>query len=306
MREKRPFFFVGIPGYCSLEYPGGKCEFECAVGPPIRSFCTPDGTWSPYPTCQGDIRETKDGCDPCPGPFGGPRNRTAERLGGGGGFGAAQPSAPAALPARRNQQNNNNFPRQPAAPATRGRPRPAVIQPARQTGFTSAPKPASFGGRVQQQQQPQRQQFRQQQQQQAPNSIDVQPGFRKVEKSSGNRGFQQQRPNSNRNNNRNNFGSSRNNNNNRNNFGSGSSRGNNNNRNNFGGNSRSTNRNNFSNSSRNSNNNNRNNSLSPAPSVDGRCPGGALDVCIDVCPSFTARIFGACVAGCARRCPSKK
>ena len=30
------------------------------------------------------MRETKDGCDPCPGPFGGPRNRTAEAGGSGG------------------------------------------------------------------------------------------------------------------------------------------------------------------------------------------------------------------------------
>ena len=35
----------------------------------------------------------------------------------------------------------------------------------------------------------------------------------------------------------------------------------------------------------------------------GRCPGESLENCIDVCPSFSARIFGACVAGCARRCP---
>ena len=31
------------------------------------------------------MRETKDGCDPCPGPFGGPRNRTAEAGGSRGG-----------------------------------------------------------------------------------------------------------------------------------------------------------------------------------------------------------------------------
>ena len=52
-------------------------------------------------------------------------------------------------------------------------------------------------------------------------------------------------------------------------------------------------------------------SSSRAPSVNvdndgrniGRCPGDSLENCIDVCPSFSARIFGACVAGCARRCP---
>merc|ERR1712061_799153 len=39
-----------------------------------------DGTWAPYPTCLGDLRETKDGCDGCPGPSGGKRNRTAEAI----------------------------------------------------------------------------------------------------------------------------------------------------------------------------------------------------------------------------------
>ena len=52
-------------------------------------------------------------------------------------------------------------------------------------------------------------------------------------------------------------------------------------------------------------------SRAPQPAVNvnndgrniGRCPGDSLEGCIDVCPSFSARIFGACVAGCARRCP---
>merc|ERR1712227_50406 len=43
-----------------------------------RSECTEDGTWEPYPTCDGDPRETQDGCDPCPGPNGAMRNRTLE------------------------------------------------------------------------------------------------------------------------------------------------------------------------------------------------------------------------------------
>merc|ERR1712226_376283 len=37
-----------------------------------------------------------------------------------------------------------------------------------------------------------------------------------------------------------------------------------------------------------------------------QCPGGELQACIDVCPGFSARVFGACVAGCAKRCPAKK
>jgi hypothetical protein len=39
-----------------------------------------DGTWEPYPTCSGDLRETRDGCDGCPGPAGKSRNRTAEAI----------------------------------------------------------------------------------------------------------------------------------------------------------------------------------------------------------------------------------
>merc|ERR1719278_911945 len=78
-----PGFCPGIPGYCSDDRSGGVCEFDCLIGPDIRSFCTPDGTWEPYPTCDGDIRDTRDGCDGCPGEFGGPRNRTAEAASGG-------------------------------------------------------------------------------------------------------------------------------------------------------------------------------------------------------------------------------
>merc|ERR1712045_612418 len=81
--EQIPGFCPGIPGYCSDDRSGGVCEFDCLIGPDIRSFCTPDGTWEPYPTCDGDIRDTRDGCDGCPGPFGGARNRTAEASGGG-------------------------------------------------------------------------------------------------------------------------------------------------------------------------------------------------------------------------------
>ena len=33
------------------------------------------------------------------------------------------------------------------------------------------------------------------------------------------------------------------------------------------------------------------------------CPGGSLDVCVSVCPGITARVYVACVQGCADRCP---
>eukprot|EP00090_Calanus_glacialis_P022675 TRINITY_DN34963_c0_g1_i1.p1 TRINITY_DN34963_c0_g1~~TRINITY_DN34963_c0_g1_i1.p1 ORF type:complete len:316 (-),score=83.26 TRINITY_DN34963_c0_g1_i1:167-1081(-) len=88
--EQVPGTCPGVPGYCSLDLPGGLCTFECISGPHVRSSCKPDGTWDPYPTCEGDVRETKDGCDPCPGPFGGPRNRTAEAGGSRGGVGGAK------------------------------------------------------------------------------------------------------------------------------------------------------------------------------------------------------------------------
>jgi len=77
VQEQTTGICPGIPGYCSLDWPGALCEFQCPVGPSIRSSCTPDGTWEPYPTCQGDPRETQDGCNPCPGPVQGPRDRTA-------------------------------------------------------------------------------------------------------------------------------------------------------------------------------------------------------------------------------------
>merc|ERR1712064_147005 len=83
LEEQETKLCPGIPGYCSDSRIGTLCEFDCLIGADIRSVCTPDGTWDPYPTCQGDIRETRDGCDGCPGPFGGPRNR--EKDGGNSG-----------------------------------------------------------------------------------------------------------------------------------------------------------------------------------------------------------------------------
>lgn len=107
---------------------GGVCEFDCLIGPDIRSFCTKDGTWEPYPTCQGDIRETRDGCKECPGPFGGPRNRTAEAGNGGRqGKGISDHFWPFLI-------NFKAGPRQPAAPVGRpnqGRPSSQAARPNR-------------------------------------------------------------------------------------------------------------------------------------------------------------------------------
>merc|ERR1712227_670692 len=113
IEEQVPGVCPGIPGYCSLDTPGGLCTFECPNGPAIRSTCTPDGTWEPYPTCQGDPRETQDGCNPCPGPLGAFRNRTAEASGGNsrqqpsraGGNSRQQPSRAGGA----NGRNNNRI-----------------------------------------------------------------------------------------------------------------------------------------------------------------------------------------------------
>ena len=75
-----PGLCPGISGYCSESYSGQRCNFACSIGPAINSVCSQDGTWTPYPTCMGDIRETQDGCVSCPGPNGRPRNRTAEAI----------------------------------------------------------------------------------------------------------------------------------------------------------------------------------------------------------------------------------
>lgn len=79
-----PGLCPGISGYCSEGYLNQRCTFDCPVGRDIDSVCTQDGTWEPYPTCAGDLREVQDGCNPCPGPFGGDRNRTAEAILGTG------------------------------------------------------------------------------------------------------------------------------------------------------------------------------------------------------------------------------
>ena len=33
------------------------------------------------------------------------------------------------------------------------------------------------------------------------------------------------------------------------------------------------------------------------------CPGDSIEACVEVCPGTTARVYGACVNGCANRCP---
>merc|ERR1712106_474971 len=36
-----------------------------------------------------------------------------------------------------------------------------------------------------------------------------------------------------------------------------------------------------------------------------QCPGGSIDDCVEVCPGITARVYRACVQGCADRCPEE-
>jgi len=78
--EQIPGLCPGIGGYCSDGFLHHRCNFRCETGKLIDSKCTQDGTWQPYPTCPGDFRETSDGCNPCPGPAGGSRNRTLEGI----------------------------------------------------------------------------------------------------------------------------------------------------------------------------------------------------------------------------------
>merc|ERR1712227_183927 len=78
--EQIPGTCPSIPGYCAQGFLNTRCKFDCTTGPDIDSLCSVDGTWDPYPTCLGDLRETRDGCDGCPGPVGGKRNRTAEAI----------------------------------------------------------------------------------------------------------------------------------------------------------------------------------------------------------------------------------
>ena len=43
--------------------------------------------------------------------------------------------------------------------------------------------------------------------------------------------------------------------------------------------------------------------------ADGRpkqCPGGSIEECVSVCPGYSTRVYGACVGGCADRCPETR
>merc|ERR1712203_1244758 len=196
IEEQKTDFCPGVPGYCSLDLPGGLCTFECPIGPSIRSTCSPDGTWEPYPTCQDDPRETQDGCNPCPGPNGGPRNRTAEAGGSGGG------SSPRNGGSKKGPGSNN-------IPGAGGRKQAGGSVPGSRKGSSQRPRtpPRKSGA----------------------------GGSRKQ----GGGGRKQ------------------------------------------GGGSRKQ---------------------GGGGGGETSCPGEELQACIDVCPGFNARVFGACVAGCAKRC----
>ncbi|XP_040573270.1 uncharacterized protein [Lepeophtheirus salmonis] len=208
--EQIPGICPGIPGYCSLDYPGALCEFDCLTGPDISSFCTPDGTWDPYPTCDGDVRETRDGCKECPGPFEGQE-----------------------IVHKREITLNNNSPR---------------------NNFNNNKPP-----------------------QQHKNNNNFNQSNNKRPSNNGN--FNSQRPKDNHFSQSNNKRPSSNGN-----FDSRRPNGNNNNNNKQ---SAKMNNSNFKNS-------------------NGRCPGNALEDCLDACPSSNTRIFKACVLACDRRCPNKK
>merc|ERR1712088_448143 len=60
VEEQVPGLCPGIPGYCAVGFINTQCKFDCYTGPDIDSICTADGTWAPYPTCEGDLRETQN------------------------------------------------------------------------------------------------------------------------------------------------------------------------------------------------------------------------------------------------------
>jgi len=41
----------------------------------------------------------------------------------------------------------------------------------------------------------------------------------------------------------------------------------------------------------------------PGGGGERQCPGGAIEACVAVCPGSSVRVYGACVGGCADRCP---
>ena len=207
--------------------------------------------------CSILCRETRDGCKDCPGPFGGPRNRTAEALGGGSNGGSKRPQQgqkrPTGQAARPKRPQNNNRPSRPKRPTSQAarpkRPNNQAARPQRpskrpsggQNRRNQGGQKRGQGGQRRAQSQAARPQRPAQRPAQRPKRPQAQSAAaRPQQKSKRPQGPKQQ--------------------------------------------SSSVNR----------------------KSGGGTCPGGALEMCIDVCPSFSARIFGACVAGCAKRCPTKK
>jgi len=265
----------GIPGYCSLDTPGGLCTFQCSLGPAIRSTCTPDGTWAPYPTCEGDPRETQDGCDPCPGPLGGFRNRTAEAAGGGGARSTSKSSGISnnvrtngASNKKNNAGNRNNA-------GSRNN----------SANRNNSGNKNNAGNRN--------------------NSANRNNSGNRNNAGNRNRNNGGNKNAGNRNSGGNKNAGNRNNSGNRN-----SSGGNKNNRNQqrpspaqqprSSGGFKTKPVQSSSAASR------RSGSGGSTTSNALSCPGSVLQACIDVCPGFSPRVFSACVSGCAKRCPGKK
>jgi len=185
VEEQIPGTCPSIPGYCAQGFLNTRCQFDCTTGADIDSICTQDGTWAPYPTCFGDLRETRDGCDGCPGPQGGSRNRTAEAIinsntisdrrvpkviNGNGGrknipsfagninIGRLNPQERPATQGRFNQ-------RRPGQGATSSRRQPNRSGQSFQTNFNQRNPQRQFPQQTRQQQQPRQQQPPRQQQQ---------------------------------------------------------------------------------------------------------------------------------------------
>merc|ERR1712106_919393 len=260
----------GIPGYCSLDWPGALCEFECSVGPKIRSSCTPDGTWDPYPTCEGDPRESQDGCNPCPGPDGGPRNRTAETGGRKANEGSIKSSKKGARGNTKIPKNaakrNKKIPRNGSKKQVSGGNR----RPSRNRGGSKQGSQRNkIGGhrgngkgnqndrnqgrqghpggklKVKNRVQPPKHPRRQSSAPSIPSELTIPPPSQRQHQPSISEVQSRERTG-------------------------------------------------------------QLDQTKTSEQSTNQCPGEELQACIDVCPGFSVKVFGACVRGCAKRCPSRK
>merc|ERR1711892_993573 len=237
----------GFPGYCSESYIGDTCTVVCARGRNNVPQCQEDGTWTDIPRCiehDPGVEEQVTGVCPgipgycsldCPGPDGGPRNRTIDAGGSNGGRSKAA------------SKGNNKIPSNGGNKQGDG----GSISGGSQNSNGGGAKQGNGGNRNRAQNAGGEQKFGGGNQ----NSGD-QATSQSKSQNGGPRRSQNQAPSA----------------------GPGQSQ----------------------------NQPKTPGGQSSGGQSSGQCPGGELQACIDVCPGFSARVFGACVTGCAKRCPAKK